>query len=165
MKLIAFITDDVSGWNSCKDTWKFIKSTPNLHQQSSIVTDTDKILEFADGVKYVRIGLNSIREECAGQEFDEVKYMKDTVFFKDIKIGMMLVPDLDGFMLGNRWLVTGERDGGFYAEHFSCGKRNPYVSSDWIIKDDPRGYWTKVGETLSNWICQHNKIGDKIILR
>lgn len=79
--------------------------------------------------------------------------MKDIIKYKDIKVGMLLVPDLDGFLLGNRWLVKEQReDGSFYCEHYHCGIRDPYPQNDWLIKPDyGYEYWYKVGETLEEW--------------
>ena len=92
--------------------------------------------------------------------------MKDIIKYKDIKVGMLLVQDLDGFMLGNRWLVTEKKeDGSFYAHHHFCGKSNEYVNGDMIIEPgSEQSFWYQVGETLEHWQKKFNKINGKIIL-
>ena len=151
----AVITSSPYSWNSWKDIPKFFN-------KSTMLADTDSLLEFADGEKHVRIDVGGIKE---GSVFDDVRYMKDTITYKDLKVGMLIVPDLDGFMLGNRWLITEKKeDGSFYAQHYSCGKRNPYVISDWIITDKPGEYWYQLGETLEHWQKKFNKVNGKIVL-
>jgi hypothetical protein len=156
--MTAVITDDIKSW----EHWKEIQ---RLFNKSVILTDDNLVLEFADKEKHIRIDTDKV-SEYKGVAFDDVRYMKDIIKYKDIKVGMLLVPDLDGFMLGNRWLVTEKReDGSFYTQHHSCGKRNPYVCSDWIIKNDAdREYWYQIGETLELWQKKFNKVNGKIIL-
>lgn len=157
----AVITDSLESW----EHWKEIQ---RLFNKSPILRDTDSLLEFSDSEKHVRLNPDKVKEESVGYMFDDVRFMKDIVKYKDIKVGMLLVPDLDGFMLGNRWLVTEKReDGSFYAQHHSCGVRNPYVCSDWIIKSDDdckEGFWYQAGETLEYWQKKFNKVDGKIIL-
>jgi len=157
--ITAVITDSLESWNNWKDIQKLFNKSPMME-------DTNSSLVFIDGEKHVRIDTDKIKEKSVAYMFDDVRYMKDTIKFKDIKVGMLLVPDLDGFMLGNRWLVTEQRDdGGFYAQHHSCGKRNPYVCSDWIITPSTKQeFWYQIGETLEHWQKKFNKINGKIIL-
>ena len=159
--ITAVITDSLESWNSWKDIQKLFNKSPMME-------DTNSSLVFIDGEKHVRIRPDYIKEDSVSCAFDDVRYMKDVIKYKDIKVSMLLVPDLDGFMLGNRWLVTEKReDGSFYAQHHSCGIRNPYVCSDWIIKSDTdceRGFWYQIGETLEHWQKKFNKVNGKIIL-
>lgn len=157
--LTAVITDSPECWVNWKDIQK-------LFNKSLIAEDTSDKLTFIDGEKHVRIDTDKIKEQ-SGCAFDDVRYMKDLTKYEGIKIGMLLVPDLDGFMLGNRWLVTEKReDGSFYAQHHSCGVRNPYVCSDWIIdnKNPDNEYWFQAGETLEDWRKKFNKVDGKIVL-
>ena len=88
------------------------------------------------------------------------------VTYKDLMIGMLIVPDPDCFMLGTRWFVEGKReDGSFYCKAYSCGKRSEWVCSDWIIdKDSKQEFWYQKYETLEHWQKKFQQINGKIVI-
>jgi hypothetical protein len=82
------------------------------------------------------------------------------VAYKDLEIGMLIVPDPDCFMLGCRWIVEEKQESGsFYCKAYSCGMRSEWNCSDMIITEKSTGlyerpdgmYWIKDGETLESW--------------
>lgn len=75
------------------------------------------------------------------------------ITYKDLEIGMLIVPDTDLFMLGGRYLVEEKRnDGSFYCKRYNCGIRNPYIMYDWIVDEKTNDIlYIKEGETLDSW--------------
>jgi len=81
------------------------------------------------------------------------------VRYPDIKVGMLLVFDFDGFMLGYRLVVKEKRDdGSFYAQRYELGELFPYRNCDAIITaKSTYPYWYKEGETFEEWKEKFNK--------
>lgn len=93
----------------------------------------------------------------------EYPTFKSTVKAPDIKIGDLIVTDIDHFMLGDRLRVSGRLDNGaLYCEAWQCGERSRWVCSDHIINpDEQREYYRIDGETLFMWTEKHNEIKRK----
>lgn len=85
-----------------------------------------------------------------------VEYEKNmkSITYKDLEIGMLIVPHVDLFMLGARYLVEEKRnDGSFYCKRYNCGIRSEHIMCDWIVNEKtyPSIFYIKEGETLDVW--------------
>lgn len=80
------------------------------------------------------------------------------VDFCEIKVGDLLAPDPDCFMLGDRWIVESVDDTDVEIQIYHCGvclPRNNWYHSK-ISKDNRAGFrfWTRE-ETLESWISYY----------
>jgi hypothetical protein len=79
---------------------------------------------------------------------------------EEVKEGDLIVPDIDLFMLGGRYLITKITNSEIITERWDCGKKGLYHENDWII--DKKTYkgplYLKGNETLSSWKSCHKVI-------
>jgi hypothetical protein len=89
------------------------------------------------------------------------------ITYDNLKIGMLIVPNADCFMLGVRWLVEEKQvDGSFYCKAHSMGVRSEWNCSDMILTENHSGiyerddgkYLVRDGENLESWSKKFTKL-------
>ena len=80
------------------------------------------------------------------------------IYCNDLKVGMLVVPDSDVFMLGDRWVVENIDGNHITLQIYHCGVCL-FKNSGWhhfkIDKTDWKNvFWTK-DETMDSWIYYH----------